>query len=69
MAEAIVQIQATSGDGGPVEDLPGHHLLVAVKMRSSSPGRLLARGPHQNRTRRLPPSYVFDNIRWCMWRT
>ena len=31
-------------------------MLAAAQKRSSSPGRLLARGPHQNRTRRLPPS-------------
>ena len=29
---------------------------VGAKRRSSSLGRLLTRGPHQNRTRRLPPS-------------
>ena len=55
------------GWSGP--DPPGVVYEYAPGRRSSSPGRLLARGPHQNRTRRFPPSYVVDNIRWCMWRT
>ena len=45
--------------GGPYVLLHtlSHSLIRSLAMRwSSSPGRLLARGPHQNRTRRLPPS-------------
>ena len=70
LSAAILRISASLDPATVLQEVvDSARVLAAAQKRSSSPGRLLARGPPQNRTRRLPPSYVVDNIRWCMWRT